>query len=93
MLYNAEEKAIAGSEIEMQFILYKDGKELVRSGRPVSHGSAGSLDGIPLSLRLTMGTDLPPGDYVLELHATDKRNSGKREGNAAQAIGFTVMAK
>ena len=93
MLYNADEKAIADSEIEMRFVLYKDGKEFLRNGRLVSPGSAGNLDGIPLFLRLTMGKDIPPGDYVLELVATDKSNSGKREGGASQAISFTVTEK
>jgi len=75
----------------MQFIVYKEGNEFLRSGRPVGQGRAGSLDGIPLSLRLTMGTDIPPGDYVLVLQATDKRNSGRKEGAASQAISFTAI--
>ena len=90
MLYNAEEKAIADSEIEMQFVIYRDGKEFLRSGRPVSPGSVGNLEGIPLSLKMTMGTDIPPGDYVLEVQAIDKKNLGKREGSATQVISFTV---
>jgi len=75
----------------MQFVLYRDGVEFLRSGRPVSSGKAGNLEGIPLSLRLTMGTDIPPGDYVLELVMTDRRNSRRQEGRASQAIGFTVV--
>ena len=93
MLYNAEEKAIAGSEVEMQFVLYKDGNEYLRSGRPVGLGRAGNLDGIPISLRFTMGTDIPPGDYALQLVVTDVRNSRRQEGNASQAISFTVVEK
>jgi len=90
MLYNAEEKAVAGSEIEMQFILYRDGAEFLSTGRPVSPGSAGNLDGIPLTLRLTMGEDIPPGDYVLEVLVTDIKNKGRREGSASQTVSFTV---
>ena len=93
MLYNADEKAISDSEIEMDYVLYKDGAEYLRRGKPVSHGSAVNLDGIPLTMRLTMGTDIPPGDYVLQLIVTDKRNSGRREGYASQAISFTVAEK
>jgi len=90
MLYGADEKVLAGAEIEMRFVIYRDGKELLSTERPVGTGKAGSIVGIPLSLRMTMGTDLPPGDYVLELAVTDKANSGRREGNASQAISFTV---
>ena len=90
MLYNADEKTVAASGLEMRFVLYRDGKEFMSGGNPVGPGSAGNLDGIPLLLRLTMGTDIPPGDYVLQLNVTDKRNSQRREGNASQAISFTV---
>ena len=77
----------------MRVVIYRDGKEFLRSGRPVSPGSAGNLDGVPLLLRLTMGKDIPPGDYVLELQVTDKRNSVRREGDASQTISFTVTEK
>jgi hypothetical protein len=92
MLYNADEKALAGSEIEMQYILYKDGAEFRRSEpSPVSPNRTGNLEGIPISLRLTMDSTLPPGDYVLELLVTDRRNIGRREGSATQIISFTVV--
>ena len=91
MLYNADDRAVAGSEIEMRFILYRDGVEFVRSGQPVGPGKAGNLDGIPLMLRLTMGTDIPPGEYVLEIQVSDRRSSGRPEGNALQAISFAVL--
>ena len=91
MLYNAEEKAVAGSEIEMKFVLYKDGKEFLNSGRTVNAGNAGNLDWIPLFLGMTVGADIPPGDYVLELRVSDKNSGGRREGNASQAVSFTVV--
>jgi len=90
MLYNAGEKAIAASEIERRFILYKDGVEFMRSDGLVTPGGAGNLDGTPLLLRLTMGTDIPPGDYVLQMQVTDKKNGTRREGNASQSTSFTV---
>ena len=91
MIYNVDEKSAAGSEIEMYSILYKDGKEHMRSNpRPVIPGSAGTLEGIPVSQTLTMGSDLLPGDYVIQLVVTDKKNSNKPEGNASQTLTFTV---
>jgi VWFA-related protein len=94
MLYNAEENAVADSEIEMQFVLYKDGSEFLRSSKPINQvgrSVTGNLDGIPLLLELTMGTDIPPGDYVLQFDVTDKRNSRRPEGSASQAISFAVV--
>ena len=44
-------------------------------------------------LRLAMGKDIPPGDYVLELQVTDKKNSVRREGSASQTINFAVTEK
>jgi len=93
MLYNADEKAIADSEVEMQLVLYRDGEKFLSAGRSVSQvnrDGVGSLDGIPLSLKLTMGADIPLGDYVLQLVVTDRRNGRRQEGNASQTISFTV---
>ena len=94
MLYNADEKAIAGSEIEMRNVLYKDGKEfLLSEPKPVGLANAGSLEGIPVSQTLTIDSTLPPGDYVLQLAITDKMNGKKQEGSASQYINFTVVEK
>ena len=94
MLYNADGKAIAGSEIVMQNVLYKDGMELLRSEpKPVGLANAGSLEGIPVSQTLMIDSALPPGDYVLELAITDKMNGKKQEGSASRSISFTVMEK
>ena len=91
ILYNADEKAIVGSDVEMLFVLYKDGEVFLRGGGAVSVGSAGNLDGIPLLLRMPAGIDIPPGEYVLRLIVTDTKNSTKKEGVAAQIISFTVV--
>lgn len=75
----------------MQTILYKDGKELMRGEPvPVSPGSAENLEGIPILYRMPIVTNMPPGDYVLQLVTADKKNSKKKEGAAAQTLGFTV---
>ena len=92
MLYNADEKALAGLEIEMQSILYKDGKEYGRSEpAAVKPGKVENLEGIPISF--TIGSGMPVGDYALQLTVTDKKNSKKKEGNATQTIGFTIAEK
>ena len=97
MLYNADAKDIARSEIEIQSILYRDGVELLRGeSRPVTQEeSAKYPDGIPFLRRLTMGSDMEPGDYLLQLLATDKKNSMKRdnEGVAVQKEGGGLLSK
>jgi len=85
MIYNADPKAIARSEIEMQTILYKDGVEFTRvSPWQVTAGSADNTDdGIRVSRKMTLGLDMAPGDYVLQRRVVDKKkkdNSEKPEG-------------
>jgi len=42
---------------------------------------------------LTIGSGMPPEDYLLELVATDKKNNRRNEGVASQNISFTVAEK
>ena len=92
MIYNADAKAIARSEIETQTILYKDGKEFMRGESvPLRVENAETLNGIPVFNILTVGTAMPPGDYVLQLIATDKKNGRNNEGATSQTLGFTVV--
>ena len=92
-LYNADAKAISRSEIEMQSVLYRDGKEIQRSNpMPITPEDVENIDGgIQLLRRFTLGADMPPGDYVLQWLVTDKKNSKKSEGNASQNLSFTIM--
>ena len=92
LLYNADAKAIGRSEIETQTILYKDGKEFMRSNAgSVTMDKVENPGSIPILNRLTVGSNMPPGDYVLQLVVTDKKNSRSNEGAASQTMGFTVV--
>ena len=92
ILYNADAKSIARSEIEMHSVLYKDGDEFIRTApRPINLESAENHDGIILLQRLTMGSDMPTGDYVLQLVVTDKKNSKKKEGVASETLFFSIL--
>jgi VWFA-related protein len=91
MLYNAGAKAIAASDIEIQSVLYKDGAEYQRGNPiPVAGESAENHDGIQILRRFTIGSEMPPGDYVLQQIVSDKKNSKKKEGTAARTISFTI---
>jgi len=94
ILYNADVRAAARSEIEIQSVLYKDGQEFLRGDlRPVDPESAGNPDGISVLQGLTLDTNQPPGYYVLQLIVTDKRNIKRPEGITVQTLGFTVVDK
>ena len=77
VIYNADPKAIARSEIKTQSILYKDGEELMRSDpKPIAENSAvDGLDGIPILQKLTLGKEMAPGDYILQFRVIDKKDS------------------
>ena len=80
MLYNADARAIVRSEIEMQSILYRDGREFLSSeSGPVVSGNVKISDGIPILQGLALGSDLPAGNYLLQLLVTDKKNSQIRD--------------
>ena len=92
ILYNADAKAISRSEIETQSILYKDGVEFSRNEpKPIAPVSDDKSDIVPIMQRLTLGSDMPPGRYTLQLRVTDKKDKGKKENNpASQTLSFTV---
>ena len=94
LLYNADEKAVARSEFEMRSVLYRDGKEFLRGEpRPINPETAGNPDGITILQQLSIGSDLTPGDYVLQLVITDKRKSKKQEDVASETLSFSVVEK
>ena len=92
MLYNADDKAASGSsEIEVQYILYRNGEEFRRFPPAlVKPSDAGNAIGIPVLQGFALAADTPPGDYVLQLIAIDKKNSNRQKGIASKALGFTV---
>ena len=92
MLYNADEKAIARSEIETQTILYKDGKEFLR-GAPaaITPDKVDNPDSIMLVNRFIIDSAMTPGDYILQILASDKKNRGNEGAASSQFLGFTVI--
>jgi VWFA-related protein len=90
MLYNADE-SLSRSGIEIQNIIYKDGKEFLRSPlTPIAHSGMENSDRIPLLQKVTMGSDFTQGDYVLQLLVTDTKNGKKKEEIASQTLSFEI---
>ena len=91
ILYNADKNALSRSEIETQTILYKDGKEFLRGApAPITSEQVENSGNIPLLNRFTVGSNMPPGVYLLQIVATDKKNGNKLEGSTTQTMSFTV---
>jgi hypothetical protein len=94
LLYDADAKEIARSEIEIQSFLYKNGKEFL-SGEPrkVTPDKVENTSSIPILQKLALGSDLPPDDYLLQLLATDKKNSAKRDKDGVASKGEGIFSK
>ena len=62
---------------------------------PVTPDKVKDTEGISILHGLTVGPDMPPGDYLLQLLATDKKNSKKRdeEGVAPKEPGSGFLSK
>jgi VWFA-related protein len=93
MLYNADAKEMARSEIEVQSILYKDDKELLRGNIfKINPDDVESRDkSVTLLRKFTLGSDMQPGDYALQMLVTDKKYREKKEKekeNAGQKEGI-----
>lgn len=74
MIYNAQPEPKTNQlQLEYQVLLLKDGRQ-VFAGRsaPITVGQVADLNHIPASGGLRLGTDLEPGEYVLEVIVTDK---------------------
>jgi hypothetical protein len=92
VLYNAKVKEGEPADLELQSLLYRDGVEAFRSApQPLDVRGVKNFDRIPVIQKFTLGRDLAPGDYVLELLARDKRRKEK-DGLVSQALDFQITA-
>jgi len=91
MLYNVDPKAIERSEIEILTILYKDGKEFMRGeAMPITPDIVDNTGSISLLNKFSVGSNMPPGEYLLQLLVTEKKNGKKKENIVYQTLNFTV---
>lgn len=90
VLYNAKWKKELAPNLEVQSILHKDGAEVYKSEfKHIELGGGTSYDRIPIAQKLTLGSTLSKGDYVLELLIRDK-NRKEKDGLASQALDFQI---
>jgi VWFA-related protein len=95
-IYNARlDKATGQPRLTTQVRLFKDGR-LVFAGNvaPLDVGGQKDLKRLVAGGRLQVGTELAPGDYVLQVIVTDEIAKGKKQdgrGIATQWIDFEVV--
>ncbi len=92
LVYNARlNKASGQPQIETQSRLYRDG-QLVFTGRqlPLNTNGQPDLKRLPVNGRLKLGTDLIPGEYVLQVVVTDLLAKGKNR-ISAQVTDFEIV--
>ena len=92
VIYNAAFDKQQMPDLESNFVLFKDGREVYRSKpEPVDLRNVSDPKRIPIKANLQMPDVLQPGDYLLQLVVNDKRATGKH-GLATQTFDFEVPA-
>jgi VWFA-related protein len=90
VIYNAKHEKEAAPELESQFVLFKDGAELMKSEmQPLDVSGNNDLNRIPIRRRLMLGDSLQTGDYVLQLLVQDKQRN-KKSGLVSQSLSFQI---
>lgn len=93
LVYNANLKD-KKPDLESQYTLYKDGEEY-KKGDPQIVDLDGVTDftKIPIRKRMVLGSEMPKGDYVLQLQVRDKLENSKKKSFAAQTMSFVISEK
>jgi len=90
-IYNAHAEKTSAPQLMTQVILFHDGKPVF-----TGHQNPMAIDGQPDVKRLVgggaiqLGTDLPPGDYVLQIVVTDPE-ADKKYQTASQWMDFAIV--
>ena len=77
-------------ELDLQTRLFRDGKEMY-AGVPIPFDPTGQSDVTHMEVehQLTLGSALPPGEYVLQIIVTDKL-ARKKAATASQSTDFEI---
>jgi len=88
-VYNARSDKKDPPELESQYILYRNGVELLRSDPvPLDLSGLSEFARLPVRKRLLLGDSIEEGDYVLQLVVKDKK-AGKK-GITGQSLSFQI---
>ena len=92
LIYNAQlDKASARPQVQTQMRLFRDGQEIF-TGRVQSHDSSNQPDlkRLTASGALQLGTEMTPGEYILQIVVTDPLAKDKYR-TATQWIDFEIV--
>ena len=91
-IYNAKADGATGRpRLLTQTRLFRDGQSIYQSApQPFDPGAQTTAARLESGRRLQLGTQLPPGDYVLQVVVTDELAKGKRR-TATQWIDFEIV--
>jgi hypothetical protein len=91
VIYNAKSNAGQKPQLQFQARLFRNGKMIV-DGTPSALDVDGQTDlrRIVVSKAVTLGSNLPPGDYALQVIVSDDLAKGNKQ-IAAQSIDFEII--
>ncbi|HEY0081712.1 MAG TPA: VWA domain-containing protein, partial [Pyrinomonadaceae bacterium] len=91
-VYNAKlDRATQRPQLTIQTRLYREGREVFAGqAQPVEPNQQSRLDRIEAAGRLQLGSELPPGEYVLQIIVTDAL-ADKQHRHATQWIDFEIV--
>jgi len=93
-IFNARlDRATGRPRLTTQMRLFRDGRPVYEGdARPYDPAGQTDLTGLTAGSRLALGTDLAPGEYVLQVVVTDELAKGKHAA-ATQWVDFEVVRK
>jgi VWFA-related protein len=92
LIYNAKAKKGQKPDLELQYILYGNGRELFKSAiETVDLSNVSDFKRIPIKIKLRLVDSIQPGEYILQMQVRDKQAKKDRD-LAAQMLDFKVLA-
>ncbi len=92
VVYNARlDRGTRRPQLTVQAVLLRDGKQIfATTPQPFDPGQQSDMTRLPVAGRLQLGTDMAPGEYVLQVVVSDTLGGGNPR-TAAQYIDFEVV--
>jgi VWFA-related protein len=91
-IYNAQLDGASHPQLQTQMRLFREGKEAFTGKlQPLNIGQQTDLKRLDAGGRLLVGSNLQPGEYVLQVSVTDSLVKNKRLNTTTQWIGFEIV--
>ncbi|HUS09379.1 MAG TPA: VWA domain-containing protein [Pyrinomonadaceae bacterium] len=92
IIYNAQLDDASRPQLQTQMRLFREGKEaFIGKVLPFNVDQQTDLKRLEAAGRLLVGSNLEPGEYVLQITVTDARAKDKRYSTATQWIGLEIV--